>query len=180
MRTLFAGEVHVHYGQVYVESGAAPADSPLEAAFAGQANGLCGAAAPGALFLVTGLHTGHVGFAVELHAGAPPVDDGWEEVVEVSFAPASARVALVEWGGAASRPLALARVGYRVRYCATGMEAGRARDTLLAGEPPLDRYRLQFWPGPPGPDRVLKQTSETAAYWHRFARGLPSPPAPAG
>jgi hypothetical protein len=120
---------------------------------------------------VTGLHTGHVGFAVQLHEGAPPVDDGWEEIVEVSFAPRSARVELMEWAGSASWPLELAQVEYRVRYCATGMDAGLARDTLLEGEPLLDRYLLQFWPGLPGPDRVVKQTSEVAAYWHRFARG---------
>jgi hypothetical protein len=170
MRVLFDGEVWVHYGQVYVESNPDTANPLLEAAFAGQANGLCGAAAAGALYLITGPHTGKVGFAVEWHEGAPPGDDGWEEVVEVSFAPASARAALVEWGGGASRPLVLETVVYRVRYCATGMEAGRTQDSLLEGEPPLDRYLLQFWPGPPGPDRVVKQTSEVAASWHRFAR----------
>jgi hypothetical protein len=179
VRTLFDGEVHVHYGQIYVESNPDTANPQLEAAFAGQVNGLCGGASPGALFLVTGLHTGRVGFAVELREGAPAVDHGWEEIVEVSFAPRSARVALVEWAGAASWALELEQVEYRVRYCATGMEAGRARDTLLEGEPMLDRYLLQFWPAPPGPDRVVKQTSEVAAYWHRFARGLPlSPPRP--
>jgi hypothetical protein len=173
VRILFDGEVRVHYGQVYVESDPERANPLLEEAFAGQSNGLCGAAAPGALFLVTGLHTGHVGLAVELHDGPPPVDDAWEEVVEVSFAPVSSRIALVEWAGAASWPLELERTDHRVRYCATGMDAGRTRDTLLEGEPLLDCYLLQFWAGPPGPDRVEKQTSEVAAYWHRFARGLP-------
>lgn len=172
MRTLFEGEVWVHYGQVYVVSDTAEANPLLEAAFAGQANGLCGAATPGALYLVTGLHTGHVGFAVQLYEGAPPVVDAWEEIVEVSFAPRSARIELLEWAGTASWPLGLAQIDYRVRYCATGMDAGRGRDTLLEGEPQLDRYLLQIWPGLPGPDRVLKQTSENAAYWHGFARGL--------
>jgi hypothetical protein len=179
VRVLFDGEVWVHYGQVYVESDPDRANPLLEEAFAGQANGLCGAAAPGALFLVTGLHTGHVGLAVELHDGPPPVDDAWEEIVEASFAPVSSRIALVEWAGAASWSLELERAGHRVRYCASGMEAGRARDTLLEGEPLLDRYLLQLWPGPPGPDRVMKQTSEIAAYWHRFVGGLPPPPTPA-
>src|SRR5262249_29690187 len=64
VRTLFDGEVHVHYGQVYVESGPETGNPRLDAAFAGQVNGLCGAAARGALFLATGLHTGRVGFAV--------------------------------------------------------------------------------------------------------------------
>jgi hypothetical protein len=180
VRTLFEGEVHVYYGQVYVESDPKRANPQLEEAFAGQVNGLCGSASPGALFLVTGLHTGRVGFAVERHEGAPPVDEGWEEIVEVSFTPVSSQIALVEWAGEASWPLELEPVAQRVRYCATGMEEGRARDTILDGEPVLDRYRLQLWPGPPGPDRVVKQTSEVAAYWHHFARGLPPPSTPAG
>ncbi|MEV2198022.1 hypothetical protein AB0I02_44650 [Streptomyces phaeochromogenes] len=32
-----------------------------------------------------------------------------------------------------------------------------------------DRYLLQFWPAPPEPARLLKQTSGAAAYWHDFA-----------
>ncbi|MFI6375970.1 hypothetical protein [Streptomyces sp. NPDC050546] len=48
----------------------------------------------------------------------------------------------------------------------------------MDGEPQLDRYLLQFWPAPPGPDRILKQTSLSAAHWHRYARELP-PPTPA-
>jgi hypothetical protein len=73
VRTLFDGEVHVHCGQVSVESGPETAIPPLDAAFASQVNGLCGAASRGALFLVTGLHTGHVGFAVKCYAAAPLV-----------------------------------------------------------------------------------------------------------
>ncbi|MGP3977140.1 hypothetical protein ACTWQF_24625 [Streptomyces sp. 8N114] len=42
----------------------------------------------------------------------------------------------------------------------------------------LDEYLLQFWPTPPEPDRVVKQTSDSAAYWHRFASELPPPPTP--
>ncbi|MFI7544439.1 hypothetical protein [Actinoplanes sp. NPDC049599] len=26
---------------------------------------------------------------------------------------------------------------------------------------------MQFWPGPAGPDRIVRQTAEAAAYWHR-------------
>jgi hypothetical protein len=168
MRTLFAGEVHVDYGQVYVESGEQPS-GPTES-FTGQANGLCGAVEPGSLFLITGLHTGNVGFTVELHDGPPPIDDAWEEVVEVSFRPTAPHIALVQWAGEASWDFDLAEIDYRVRYCATGMQEARDH-TRLDDDPMFDRYLLQFWPSTPAPDRVVKQTTEIAAYWHDDASG---------
>ena len=176
VRTFVDGEVHVHYGQIYVES---DEDFPdLGESFAGQSNGLCGAAIPGALFLITGLHTGNVRFRAELHHGPPPLDDAWEEVVEVSFTPRSPRTALVQWAGEASWDLDLAETCHRVRYCAAGMDEARAADTRLDGEPVLDRYLLQFWPAAPAPDRVLRRTGEIAAYWHGVAAELPPPPPP--
>ncbi|RLV04650.1 hypothetical protein CTZ27_10955 [Streptomyces griseocarneus] len=115
MRRPVDGEVAVDYGQIYVVSGdPAWSDLGLAEAFAGQTAGLCGAAIPGTLWLTTGLHTGDVGFTVEVHDEAPS----------------------------------------------------------------LDRYLLQFWPAPPEPDRVLKQTASTAAYWHGFARDQSPPPTP--
>ncbi|MEU3568526.1 hypothetical protein AB0E96_08885 [Kitasatospora sp. NPDC036755] len=172
------GEVRVHYGQLYVESDPDGAGPDLANAFAGQRSGLCGAAVPGALWLTTGLHTGTVGFTVEVHEQAPPLDEGWEDVVEVSFRPASDECSLVEWGGGVAGELDLAETDHRVRYCARGMDEGHRLDTLVSGEPPVDRYLLQFWPAPPAPDRVLRQTSAQAAYWHDCARKLPPPPTP--
>ena len=165
MRALLDDEIRVHNGQCHVSG---PDDEPprLRASFAGQPAGLCGAALPGVLYLITGLRTGEVGFRVELHSAMPPMDDAWEEIVEVSFRP-SVGVRLLE------RPLPLPVAHYRVRYCATGMDLGRARDTRPAGTPQLDRYLLQFWPGAPETARVVKQTSEIAAYWHGWARELP-------
>lgn len=171
MRTLMSGAAWVHYGQIYVESGD---EFPgMAECFGGQVNGLCGGAVAGVLFLVTGLHTGEVDFAVELHDVPPPVDDAWEEVVEVSFRP-SGPAALVAWAGEESWPLELAQVDYRVRYCAAGMDEGRDADDEPSGE----RYVLQFWPAPPEADRVVKVTGEHAAHWHRFAREQPPPPTP--
>jgi hypothetical protein len=181
---LMGPEAHVHYWQIYVQAldGEEWPDLPgSDEAFACQSNGICGAAAPGALFLHTGLHSGKVGFAVELHDSRPPVDDGWEEIVEASFshAPAS-QVMLVTWGGEDSWPLDLAEAHYRVRYCATGMDAAYEADTRVDDEPQIDRYLLQFWPDPgaPAPDLVVKQTSEIAENWHGHARSLPPPPTP--
>lgn len=180
MRTLLSGDVWVHYGQIYVQSGDADPHVPdpeLPDYFAGQQNGLCGAAVPGSLFLITGLHTGTVGFVVELHDHPPTLDDSWEEIVEVSFQPVG-DASLVGWGGEGHWPLELIETDYRVRYCSMGMDAGRAADTRADDEPRLDCYLLQFWPGPLGPDRVVKQTSAIAAYWHGFARDQPPPPTP--
>ncbi|GGS92340.1 hypothetical protein [Streptomyces violaceus] len=179
MRRPVDGEVHVHYGQIYVESDPDGYGPGLAEAFAGQSAGLCGAASPGSLHLSTGLHTGDVGFTVEVCEEAPPLDPVWEDVVEVSFRPASRDSALVQWAGEASWPLDLEETDYRVRYCAQGMDRAGEEDTRLDDEPQLDCYLLQFWPAPPEPDRVLKQTSLSAANWHRYARELPPPPTPA-
>lgn len=179
MRRPVEGEVHVHYGQIYVESDPDDHGPGLAEAFAGQRAGLCGAATPGFLWLNTGLHTGDVGFTVEVRDQAPPLDPKWEDVVEVSFRPASERTALVQWAGEDSWDLDLEETDHRVRYCAQGMDRAGETDTRSADEPQLDRYLLQFWPAPPEPDRVLKETSRTAAHWHRYARRLPPPPTPA-
>ncbi|MFE2042388.1 hypothetical protein ACFXAZ_15960 [Streptomyces sp. NPDC059477] len=179
MRSPVDGQVHVHYSQIYVESDPDSLGPGLAEAFAGQSAGLCGAAVSGALWLSTGLHTGSVGFTVEVHEQAPPLDTEWEDVVEVSFRPVSARSALVQWAGEASWELGLEETDYRVRYCARGMDEARRGDTRLEGEPPLDCYLLQLWPAPPAPDRVLRQTSRAAAHWHGYARRQPPAPTPA-
>ncbi|SCF18025.1 hypothetical protein GA0074695_4059 [Micromonospora viridifaciens] len=164
MRTLMSGEALIDYAQIYVYDENRPDLPEMHECFAGQANGLCGAAVPGFLFLVTGLRTGEVAFVVELHDESPPLDDGWEEIVEASFRPAG-RAALVAWGEEWSWPLDLAEVDYRVRYCGAGMDEAHDQ-TRMDGDVALDRYLLQFWPAPARPDRVVKQTSANAAYWH--------------
>ncbi|WP_171163360.1 hypothetical protein [Streptomyces sp. I05A-00742] len=179
MRRPVQGEVHVHYGQIYVESDPDNFGRDLDEAFAGQCSGLCGAAVPGSLWLTTGLHTGSVEFTVEVHDREPPLDAVWEDVVEASFRPLSDSSALVQWAGEDAWELGLRETDYRVRYCAEGMDEGSRVDTRMDSEPQRDRYLLQFWPAPPAPDRILKQTSEIAAYWHEFARELPPPPTPA-
>jgi hypothetical protein len=175
-RTVYDGEIHVHYGQFYVTSDDDRSIPGLHEAFAGQRTGLCGAAEPGRLWLITGLHTGNVGLTAELHDEPPPPDAAWEEVVEVSFTPAGHGSGVLSWGGETWIPLPLDPVGHRVRYCARGFTAGRNADTRLEGEPQQDRYLLQFWPAPPAPDRLLLETNPDASYWHRFAQKQPPPP----
>ncbi|GAA2262472.1 hypothetical protein GCM10010232_62610 [Streptomyces amakusaensis] len=179
MRTLFKGEFSVACGQMYIDSRTSPDDSDtgLHECFMGQRAGLCGAAVPGYLFLLTGMHTGSVPLTVELHETEPPLDfDGSQDVVETPFQAASDGTLLIEWGGV-GRSLGLRPGPYRVRYHCRGMDRanGVVRDE---DEPVLDEYLLQFWPCPPERDRIVKRTSESAAYWHEFAGELPPPPTP--
>jgi len=75
-----------------------------------------------------------------------------------------------------SHTLPLPAGTYRVRYSARGMDYGRDANQLDDG-PPVDTYRLQFWPGQAAPDRLRRQTSSAAAYWNRANRDRPLPPA---
>ncbi|CCH31352.1 hypothetical protein ABZ816_03645 [Actinosynnema sp. NPDC047251] len=172
MRVLYEGQVWVHYGQFSVES--TDGFPEMGECFGGQRNGLCGAASPGNLFLITGTHTGEVGFVVESHDGPPPLDEGWEEVVEVPFRPVG-EMHLVGWAAEWSAPLDLPVTDYRVRYSAIGMDR---EQNGLEEDPERERYLLQFWPAPPAPDEVVRLTGEQAAYWHRFASEQPPPPTP--
>ncbi|MFI6985289.1 hypothetical protein ACIBSV_42915 [Embleya sp. NPDC050154] len=177
MRTVFEGCVHVAYMQMYIDSRAncVPIrDDPR----AGQVNGLCAAAVEGYLSLTTGMHTGCVGLTIEVHDTAPVVDGRWEDVVEAPFTPQTRTVWLTQWEGGIACEFELDPVDHRVRYCAVGMDEANAHGVVFDGEPPVDRYLLQFWPAPAEPDRVVRQTSDQAAYWHKIARDLPAPPTP--
>ena len=175
MTVLLDTDVHVHYGFLWLTA----AEDPLPEGDprAGQENGLCGAAVPGALGMVTGLHTGAVPVRVEALDAAPPIDEEWEDVVEVSFrAPDRACMlsAFEEF-----HELLLPDAGdLRARWSARGMDAARDADTRSADEPPLDAYLLQLWPAEPAPGVVLRQTSAAAAYWHGVARRSAPPPSP--
>lgn len=168
---LFDGVLHVHYGQAYVlPEGGGGID--LEDSFRGQKSGLCGAAVPGRLFLICGLHTGGVRCRVELHEGRPGELHDWEEVVEVPFA-VSGAVILEEWAGQAAYPLALPEGAFRARYAAKEMDAGHEVDTADLGP---DSYLLQFWPAAePAPDAIVRQASQWARYWHGNVLRWPAP-----
>lgn len=163
MTVVFNDVVGVHYAQIYVISDPEKFIDGFEKASDGQANGICQAATPGLLYLVTGLHTGEVGFTVEVHEERPPVPDGWEDVVEASFRPLTGDVKLSEWGAEEEYPLPLPVADYRVRYCATGMDEGAEEPDT---DDVVDRYLLQFWPAGPAPDEIVRQGSAHAAYWH--------------
>jgi hypothetical protein len=172
MNILLDEIVEVGYGQLYVTDPEMEPPVP-ELTFAGQQNGLCGAATAGLLFLVTGLRHGSVGLTVGHSPAKPAVADEWEEVVEASFT--SAAEGLVMWGpDSESYSFALPAGHYGVRYCARGMQAGWDAESNYDSSAPLDRYLLLFWPeieGAPTPERIVRQSSEVAAYWHQAHAG---------
>ena len=162
---LVPGPVNVTYGQIYVE----PDDGDyieMEAAFAGQTNGLCGAAQPQRLFLMTATHTGKVNFTVELHTEPPALNPEWDEIVEASITIGSEPIYLFEWAHENAYELPIPPGVYRVRYNVKGME--------FDADPgrPEEQYCLQFWPAPEMPDQILKVTSPCATYWHDTARAI--------
>jgi hypothetical protein len=99
------------------------------------------------------------------------VDDSWEEIVEVSFRPTREKVHLLGLDDDTPHRLRLPPGDYRVRYSVRGI------DEADHSEEAPDAYLLQFWPGTPAADRILRRTSPRAAYWHRAHRSRPLPPA---
>jgi hypothetical protein len=171
MTRIFDGRLYVHYGQAYVLARDHNGEG-LEESFLGQSNGLCGAAVPGMLFLITGLHTGQVGLVVDVLNAPPELDNSWDEIVEVSFTVGERPVVLEDWNGETVTSIPLSSGRYRVRYCAKNMDEGKEADTILEDEEAVDFYSLAFWPEAASDDCVIKQTSEQAAYWHNFAKTL--------
>jgi hypothetical protein len=170
-------DLQVHYGFVYLQPGSAEPVDDIIAARGGQANGICGAAYAGRLAVVTGLHTGRVPFSVCIAESAPELAEDWEDVVEVSFIATERGYGLATFD--TWTPLELpATTTYRARYCALGMDAARAQDTRLDGDPVTDRYLLAIWPAPHAAETIVRQGSELAAYWHGVARTTPPPPPP--
>jgi hypothetical protein len=156
---VFDGVVGVLDGQLWIASAAEDIGPDMYASFAGQRNGLLGAAEAGALRFITGKADGDIGLSVRVAGNEPQLDESWEECVEASFSPATPVVALFDWDGNVLTEIPLGEQTYRVRYTARGM------DEVDSGTV-MDEYGLWFWPAPAAPDAVIKQTSKSAAYWH--------------
>ena len=136
----------------------------LHEAMAGQANGICGGAVAGGLFLTVGIHTGDVRIAVELHDYAPPIDTSWDEIVEAPCNFTSLPVWFNSWDGDGFE-LPLDDGGeYRARFYAKSF--GKSESTWPPDWEADECYRLLLWPEAWRPDAVIKQTSDTAAHRH--------------
>lgn len=170
MTELFAGNLEVQYGQAYIELDGS-FDGEMDNCFRGQNNGLCGAQMPAILFLMTGLHTGIVGITIHLFNADPGIDESWEEIVEVSFQAPKGEITLMEWAADQGVGMAVPAGSYRARYQGRAMQTANELDTNV-NDIPVDSYRLDLWTAPLVPDRIVKQTSAVAAYWHDWASKL--------
>ena len=168
-KVLFDDLVPVHYGYIYLSASDEVGDDLIEARL-GQNNGLCGARTPHQVSLVTGLHTGEVPLLVQWHPSEPPIDESWEDVVEVSAEFTQTDVLLSSFEDAFGLELPVPG-WHRVRYCAKGMDEGRELDTPDEDEVAPDQYLLQMWPASPGADEVKILGSRNAEYWHGVAMG---------
>ena len=170
---LFSGNIGIEYGQFYIDVALEDEEEgdddylDPDGAFAGQKNGICGAAQAGKLFFVTGIQDGVASIDVELHVDKPAIDESFSEIVEVSFHRGKKPVSLCEWGHEQTHHLELPEGHYRVRYCIDGMDKDYEQNGDYEAPVPGQRHRVQFWRSAPEADSIFKHTSETAAYWHR-------------
>lgn len=146
-------------------------DGNFDRNFAGQVNGLVGAAAPDCVYLKLARRSGGSSVRIVLLDSAPGIDDlQWEDVVEVSMVvPAGQGMWWFGWAGQTGGTLEGVQPGsYRLRVSAKGRDAG------LEGEfsdQLLDFYLLELWPATWQPDAILRVGSEDAKYWHREVGG---------
>lgn len=140
-------------------------DGDWDRFFDGQVNGLVGAADDNGLYVNLARRSGGSPMRIVLLDEAPALDDGWEDIVEVSVTvPAGAETSWSSWAGETSGPIELPPGTYRVRTSARGRDAGH--DGEFA-DGPVDFYLLEFWPAPGEPDAILRTTSDSAKYWHQ-------------
>jgi hypothetical protein len=156
---VFDGIVGVFDGQLYVAGDPEDIGPDLYAFFSGQDNGLLGAAQAGVLCLITGVADGDIGVTVEVCEREPLLDDSWEDCVEASFSPGAPVVMLLDLERKVLCDIPLGEEARRVRYATRGADASHAGTGTEVS-------CLWFWPELARPDGIIRQTSESAAYWH--------------
>ncbi|SCE65873.1 hypothetical protein GA0070607_0052 [Micromonospora coriariae] len=157
----FRAHIGVHYGFLEIADDQSWGRTDWANVFFGRRPTGLIATSPGEVFLVTGRHTGTVGFTVRVNDGDPGPDlEGFEDVVEVPFEALRSELRLFQWAGEKSHTLPRLSAGpgsYRMRYHCRGMdEAGNSsRDYCEV----VDEYLLQIWPSPAAPPATLKAIS---------------------
>lgn len=170
-QVLFDGVVQTSYGQFdLIWDDGIGFDGDFEKFFAGQANGLVGAAHRDGVYLNLARYGGGSQMRIELCDAEPAMADDWADVVEVSSAiPTDSSPHWESWAGEQSGALDdLPPGSYRLRVGARGRDEGR--DGEFADHL-VDWYLLQLWPAPSAPDAVVRVSSEDARYWHRVVGG---------
>lgn len=174
-RVLFDDVVYTDYGILDLMWAADGYwDGDYDRFFAGQDNGLVGAADPKGIYLCLARMSGGSQVTIRLHDAEPPVDtEGWEDVVEVSTViPQGAAPTWQTFAGDTSGPLELEPGPYRVRVSARGRdEANPARTGAVEDGAVVDSYLVDFWPAHWTLDAVIQTVSEDAATWHAQVGG---------
>ncbi|WP_157803870.1 hypothetical protein [Luteimicrobium subarcticum] len=141
-------------------------DGDWDRFFAGQANGLVGAADPDGVYINIARRSGGSPVRIVL-LDTPPGDPdaSWDDVVEVStVVPVGVDVRWQTWAGEDwGRLEAIVPGQYRVRVNARGRDAGSDGE-FAAGA--VDWYLIELWSAPPAPDVIVRTGSDNAAYWH--------------
>lgn len=169
MRVLLDQVIETDYGQFDLAwSEEAGFEGDFDRVFAGQVNGLAGAAHPDGLYLNLGRRSGGSQVRIELCDQEPAASAEWGDVVEVSVDISKPGAGWTTWAGEDGGPLDIGPGSYRVRVSARGRDEGAADEFA---EEVVDFYLVQFWASPPRPDEIIRTTSENAAYWHRTVGG---------
>ncbi|TCC39738.1 hypothetical protein [Kribbella sindirgiensis] len=166
-RVLLDDVVETDYGQFdLVWGGGFGFDGDADRFFAGQVNGLVGAAHGDGVYMHFGRRSGGSPVRIVLADVAPGVpEESWEDVVEVSIDVRSEDVGWTSWGGESGGDLdGVAAGSYRLRVSARGRDIARDREFA---DGLFDAYLLELWPAPAEPDAILRIGSEDARYWHR-------------
>ena len=161
--------IYTDYGQfdiVYSDDGGFDGDA--DPYFTGQANGWVGAASLDGIYVVLGRRSGGSRLRIILVDHQPVTDSTWEDVVESRqrcLQPAS-------WAGCHGPVSREAR-----SPASRGVPAARQREgpgrrcRHELADQVLDEYLLEFWRASPGPDTVIKTTSEDAELLERDLGG---------
>lgn len=138
-------------------------DGNVDRFFAGQVNGLVGAASGAGLYLNLARRSGGSSVRIVRLDEAPDIDDDkWEDIVEASTTiPAGAHPRWATWAGEDGGSLDLGQGTYRVRVSARGRDVGQFADGTM------DCYLVEIWPAPTREDSIIKLSSANAEYWHR-------------
>jgi hypothetical protein len=166
----YNGVFPVCYGQFYFLSEDLDWDGALEECFSRQNNGLCGVSIKGVVFFITGLHTGDITLTVNQHDSAPEIDNEADEIVEASFIVPPSGLNLEAWGEEVKIKLGISQGSYKLRYSVKNF--GLAEDTGQYEEGNIEFYHIDIWPAPISQDKILKNTSEGAKYWHEEVKNF--------
>jgi len=165
-RVLLDEVIDTDYGQFdLVWSEGFGFDGDFDRCFAGQVNGLVGAASGDGLYVNLARRSGGSPVRIVLLENAPDRDEElWEDVVEVSISiPPGERPGWCTWAGESGGALDLPGGDYRVRASARGRDAGHDGEFADGA---VDFYLLEFWPAAGQPDAIIRTSSANAAYWH--------------